>query len=164
MSLFETLRDLYINELRDLYSTETQLVEALPKMAEAAHAPELKAAFSAHLEETKEHVRRLERIFAGIPAEAGGETCEAMEGLIEEGEEYAEAGGDPNVCDAGLIGAAQRVEHYEMAGYGTVRNLARSLGEEKAAQILQETLDEEGAADHKLTEIANEINSQASLA
>lgn len=163
-SSFATLRDLYINELRDLYSAETQLVEALPKMAEAAHASKLKAAFQAHLEETQGHVERLEAIFEGLEIEPGGEICEAMEGLIKEGEEYVEAGGDPMVCDAGLIGAAQRVEHYEMAGYGTVRNIAQSLGEDEAAQILQQTLDEEGAADHKLSEISGDINRQAAAA
>ena len=151
---FETLRDLYINELRDLYSAETQLLDALPKMAEAAASPDLKEAFQTHLEETKGHVQRLEQIFKGLGVEPGGETCAAMKGLIKEGEEYVKAGGNEQVRDAGLIGAAQRVEHYEIAGYGTVRALAKQLGEDAAEKTLQLTLEEEYAADATLTDIA----------
>lgn len=159
---FETLHDLYLNELRDLYSAETQLLEALPKMADAATSSQLRAAFTAHLEETEGHVSRLEEIFDALGEETGGETCKAMEGLIREGEDYVKAGGDKDVRDAGLIGAAQRVEHYEIAGYGTARTLAARLGESEAADKLQATLDEEGEADHKLTEIAeSEVNAEA---
>ncbi len=151
---FETLRDLYIEELRDLYSAETQLLDALPKMAEAATSLELRNAFEAHFTETQEHARRLERIFEQLDEDPSGETCEAMKGLVKEGDSYVKAKGDDDVRDAGLIGAAQRVEHYEIAGYGTVRSLARRLGENSAAELLQQTLDEEGAADQKLTDIA----------
>ena len=159
---FETLRDLYLNELRDLYSAETQLLEALPKMAEAATSSQLKEAFTTHLEETQGHVSRLEEIFEALGEEPGGETCKAMEGLIAEGEDYVKASGDPDVRDAGLIGAAQRVEHYEMAGYGTTRTLATRLGESEAADSLQATLDEEEEADRKLTAIAeSEVNTEA---
>ena len=159
---FETLRDLYLNELRDLYSAETQLLEALPKMAEAANSSQLKEAFTSHLEQTEGHVRRLEEIFEALGEEPSGETCKAMEGLINEGEEYVKAGGDRDVRDAGLIGAAQRVEHYEIAGYGTARTLASRLGESEAADKLQATLDEEAEADSKLTDIAeSEVNPEA---
>jgi ferritin-like metal-binding protein YciE len=159
---FKTLRDLYVNELRDLYSAETQLVEALPKMADAASSSQLKQAFSEHLEETENHVSRLEQIFDALGEEPSGETCKAMEGLIAEGEDYVKAGGDRDVRDAGMIGAAQRVEHYEIAGYGTTRTLATRLGESEAAGQLQTTLDEEAEADRKLTEIAeSEVNPEA---
>ena len=150
----ETLRDLYIEELRDLYSAENQLIKALPKMAEAASDGQLKQAFLDHLEQTENHVARLEQIFEALDEKPEGETCQAMEGLVKEGSEMIKAKGDPIVLDSGLIGAAQRVEHYEMAGYGTVRSLAQRLGESEAAGILQETLDEEGDADTLLTEIA----------
>ena len=142
-----SLRDLFIEELRDLYSAETQLVGALPKMAEAAASQELASAFKHHLEETRGHVSRLESIFNQIGEKSSGETCEAMKGLIKEGEILVKAEGDPDVRDAGLIGAAQRVEHYEMAGYGTARSLARRLGDNQTAEILQQTLNEEGEAD-----------------
>src|ERR1700738_4392275 len=149
-----SLRDLLVEELRDLYNAETQLVDALPKMAEAATSHELKSAFEHHLEETRQHVTRLERIFQQIGEKSSGETCEAMKGLIKEGDVLVKAEGDPSVRDAGLVGAAQRVEHYEIAGYGTARSLARRLGENKTAEILQQTWDEEGGADKKLTSIA----------
>jgi len=123
-------------------------------MAEAASSTELKSAFEHHLEETREHVSRLESIFRNIDQEASGETCEAMKGLIKEGETLVKAEGDPDVRDAGLIGAAQRVEHYEMAGYGTARSLAIRLGENQMGEILQQTLNEEGEANKKLTSIA----------
>jgi ferritin-like metal-binding protein YciE len=162
---FETLHDLYLNELRDLYSAETQLLEALPKMAKAASSSHLKEAFRAHLEQTEGHVSRLEEIFQALGDEPSGETCKAMQGLIAEGEEYVKAGGDSNVRDAGLIGAAQRVEHYEIAGYGTARTLATRLGETEAADKLQATLEEEAEADRKLTEIAeSEVNVEAATA
>ena len=149
-----SLRDLYIEELRDLFSAETQLVKALPKMAKAASDEQLKNAFTSHLGQTKTHVSRLEQIFESLGEKSGGETCQAMKGLIEEGELMIKADGDKSVRDAGLIGAAQRVEHYEMAGYGTVRTLAQRLGDSSAVDILQQTLNEEGEADHLLTEIA----------
>src|SRR6476646_2671477 len=148
---FETLHDLYLNELRDLYSAETQLLDALPKMAEAAASSKLKEAFTGHLKQTEGHVRRLEEIFEALGEEPSGETCKAMEGLIKEGEEYVRAGGDRDVRDAGLIGAAQRVEHYEIAGYGTARTLASRLGENQVVGTLQLTLNEEAEADKKLT-------------
>ena len=158
---FETLRDLYLNELRDLYDAETQLLVALPMMADAATSSQLKEAFTAHLEETEIHVSRLEEIFEALGEEPGEETCKAMEGLIAEGEDYVKASGDRDVRDAGLIGAAQRVEHYEIAGYGTARTLATRLGESEAADKLQATLDEEGEADRKLNAIAeNEVNAE----
>jgi len=150
----DSLRDLLIEELRDLYNAETQLVDALPKMAEAASSHELKSAFEHHLEETRRHVSRLDSIFKQIDEKSSGETCEAMKGLVKEGEIFIKAEGDPDVRDAGLIGAAQRVEHYEMAGYGTVRALARRLGDNQMAEILQQTLNEEGEANKKLTSIA----------
>jgi ferritin-like metal-binding protein YciE len=154
----ETLRDLYLNELRDLYSAETQLLVALPIMADAATSSQLKEAFTAHLEETEIHVSRLEEIFEAL----GEEPCKAMEGLIAEGEDYVKASGDRDVRDAGLIGSAQRVEHYEIAGYGTARTLATRLGEREAADKLQATLDEEEEADRKLTAIAeSEVNAEA---
>jgi len=153
----DTLRDLYIEELRDLYSAETQLIKALPKMADAASESQLKKAFLDHLEQTKGHAARLEQIFDALDEKPTGETCDAMEGLVKEGSHIIKAEGDPAVKDSALIGAAQRVEHYEMAGYGTVRSLAQRLGEEEAAELLQETLDEEGEADQLLTEIADSI-------
>src|ERR1700730_11980779 len=149
-----SLRDLFIEELRDLYSAETQLVEALPKMAEAAASHGLASAFEQHLEETREHVSRLEKIFQQIGEKSSGETCEAMKGLIKEGETLVKAEGDPDVRDAGLIGAAQRVEHYEMAGYRTARSLAHRLGEHQTAESWQKTLNEEPEANKKLTTIA----------
>ncbi len=123
-------------------------------MADAAKTIDLKSAFKHHLEQTKQHASRLEHMFAGIREKASGETCEAMKGLIKEGEQIIKAQGDADVRDAGLIGAAQRVEHYEMAGYGTARTLARRLGENEIASVLQQTLNEEGEADKKLTSIA----------
>jgi len=150
----ESVKDLLIAELRDLHNAENQLVEALPKMAEAASSNELRNAFNHHLEETRKHVTRLDDVFKNLDETASGETCEAMKGLVKEGEEFIHATGQPEVKDAGLIGAAQRVEHYEMAGYGTARTLAKRLGLNDIAETLQKTLDEEGAADQKLTAIA----------
>ncbi|HTD13658.1 MAG TPA: ferritin-like domain-containing protein [Chthoniobacterales bacterium] len=150
----ESVKDLLIAELRDLHNAEEQLVEALPKMAEAASSRELKNAFTHHLEETRQHVTRLDGVFKSLNEKASGETCQAMEGLVKEGEEMIHAKGEPDVRDAGLIGAAQRVEHYEMAGYGTARTLAKRLGLQDIAQTLQKTLEEEAAADEKLTAVA----------
>lgn len=152
-----SLKDLYIDELKDLYNAENQLVKALPKMAKKASAPELKAAFQDHLEVTKTHVNRLEKIFKKLDEKPTGKTCKAMKGLVEEGKEVIEEDGNDSVLDAALIGAAQRVEHYEMAGYGVVRTFASLLGEDDAAEMLQETLDEEGETDKKLTSLAEEI-------
>jgi ferritin-like metal-binding protein YciE len=150
----DSLRDLLIEELRDLYNAETQLLDALPKMAQAATSHELKTAFEHHLEETRGHVSRLDKVFQQLGEKSSGETCEAMKGLIKEGETLVKAEGNPDVRDAGLIGAAQRVEHYEMAGYGTARSLARRLGENQIAETLQQTLNEEAGANEKLTSIA----------
>ena len=150
----ESLRDLYLEQLKDLYSAENQLVDALPKMADAASAPELKNAFREHLNQTRQHVERLEKIFQTLNQSPKGETCEGMKGLVKEGEEMMKMKGEPEVIDAGLIAAAQRVEHYEIAGYGTVRTYAELLGEPEAVRILERTLKEEGEADRLLTQIA----------
>ena len=158
----ESVQDLFLEELRDLYDAENQLLKALPKMAEAASTPALKTAFNQHWEETKGHVGRLDRAFRELDAKPSGETCEAMKGLVKEGEQFIQAKGEPTVRDAGLIGAAQRVEHYEMAGYGTARTLAKRLGYQEIATTLQQTLEEEGEADKKLTAVAeNEVNVRA---
>jgi ferritin-like metal-binding protein YciE len=153
----DNLRKLYIEELRDLYSAENQLLKALPKMAKGASSDELKQAFESHLQETEGHVERLETIFEDLDESPKGKTCHAMKGLVEEGSEILEEEGDESVLDAGIIAAAQKVEHYEIASYGTVRTFAELLGEKDAAKLLQETLDEEGAADEKLTELAEGI-------
>ncbi|MDB6147093.1 MAG: ferritin-like protein [Spartobacteria bacterium] len=153
----DSLQTLYVEELRDLYNAENQLLKALPKMAKGASAPELKQAFEEHLEQTKEHVDRLDEIFEKLDKKATGKTCKAMKGLIEEGSEILEEDGEPSVLDAGIIAAAQKVEHYEIASYGTVRAFAEMLGEEDAAELLQQTLDEEGEADKRLTELAEEV-------
>lgn len=160
MSL-HTLRDLYVHELKDLYSAEKQLLQALPKMAKGAHSNELRKGFEHHLAQTEEHVSRLEQIFDGIGLGPRGKKCKAMEGLIEEGAEMLKDDAPASVKDAALIAAAQRVEHYEIAGYGTVRTYAQLLGEEEAAALLQQTLDEEGETDKKLTSLAEEINAEA---
>jgi len=149
-----TLRELYVDELRDLYSAENQILKALPKMAKAASSAHLKNAFQEHLEQTKGHVQRLDKIFDELGARAKGKKCRAMEGLIEEGKELLEKDVEPDVLDAGLIAAAQKVEHYEMAGYGCVRTYAKLLGDDQSAELLQETLNEEGETDEKLTELA----------
>ena len=153
----ESLHDLYVNELKDLYNAENQLLKALPKMAKAADAPELKAAFEEHLEVTRGQVARLETVFADLGVSPKGKKCKAMEGLIEEGKELLEEDADPAVLDGALIAAAQKVEHYEMAGYGCVRTYARLLGYEDAADLLQATLDEEGEADKTLTGLAETV-------
>jgi ferritin-like metal-binding protein YciE len=158
----ETLKDLYIDELKDLWSAEKQLVQALPRMAKAATDPRLAKAFTNHLRQTERQVARLERIFKDLGESPRGKKCVGMEGLIEEAKELIKEKPEPQVLDAGLISKAQHVEHYEMAGYGTVRTYAQVLGEERQAQLLQETLDEEGAADKLLTQLAeNSINVEA---
>jgi ferritin-like metal-binding protein YciE len=154
----KTLDDVLETELKDLLSAEKQLVEALPDIAEAASSPELKDAVTEHLEETRGHVRRLEKVFEAIGMTPTSEHCDGMEGLISEGSEVAEMKGDGDARDAALIGAAQRVEHYEIAAYGTARTIAKQLGHDDAARLLSETLDEESAADEKLTKIAQSIN------
>lgn len=156
------LQELFVEQLRDLYNAENQLVKALPKMAKAASDEQLKTSFTEHLEQTKGHVERLDQIFEKLGKRAGGKKCKAMQGLIEEGKEMMEEDAVPEVMDAGLIAAAQRVEHYEMAGYGTVRAYAKLLGNSEAAKLLQQTLDEEGETDKKLTKLADSvINLQA---
>jgi ferritin-like metal-binding protein YciE len=150
----QNLKDLFVDQLKDLHSAETQLVEALPKMANAASAEELRDAFEQHLAETREHVTRLGQIFGEIGATPGGEKCEGMAGLIREGEKVLSQQGDPNVVDAALIAAAQRVEHYEIAAYGTVKTLADHLDLGEAKDLLDRTLDEESKADTLLTKIA----------
>lgn len=159
----QDLQDLYVNELRDIYNAEKQLVKALPKMAKKANDDELKEAFSEHLEQTKGHVERLDQIFDKLGKRAGGKTCKAMQGLVEEGQETMEEDAEPEVMDAALIAAAQRVEHYEIAAYGTVRSYAKLLGDEQAARLLDQTLQEEGETDKKLTKLAeSSINIEAS--
>jgi ferritin-like metal-binding protein YciE len=160
----ETLRDLYIDELKDLYSAEKQLVKALPKMAKNATDPQLKKAFTDHLAETEEHVSRLEEIFESLDASPRGKKCIGMEGLVEEAQELIGEDAEEEVLDAGLISKAQHVEHYEMAGYGTVRTYAMLLGETEHARLLQQTLDEEGKADKLLTKLAEgSINIEAMI-
>jgi len=158
----ETIRDLYVEELKDLYDAENQITKALPKMAKAASATELKSAFEQHLKQTEGQVTRLERIFQKLEESPGGKKCKGVAGLLAEGEELIKEDAEPEVRDAGLIAAAQKVEHYEMAGYGTVRAYAQLLGEKEAAQLLQQTLDEEGETDKKLTALAeSKINKRA---
>jgi ferritin-like metal-binding protein YciE len=149
-----TLNDVFVDQIEDLYSAEQQLVKALPKMAQAATTPELREAFEHHLEQTRGHVTRLEQIFRDTPISRSPEVCEGMEGLIKEGEEIIGAPGDPTAKDAALIAAAQRVEHYEIAGYGTAKTLAHELGYGEAEATLDDTLAEEGKADKTLTKIA----------
>lgn len=161
MPAINSLRDLLIDELRDLHNAENQLLKALPKMAKAASHDELREGFETHLEETREHVDRLDRCFKILGEKARGKKCHAMEGLVEEGKEAIEEEAPDAIRDAKLIGAAQRVEHYEIAAYGTARSFAQTLGETKVADLLQETLDEEGETDKKLTALAETINEEA---
>lgn len=153
----KTLQDLFIHELKDLYSAETQLVKALPKMAKAATHDDLKGAFEEHLEQTKGHVERLEQIGEMCETKLTGHKCKAMAGLVEEGADLISEDAEDAVRDAGLIGAAQRVEHYEMAGYGTAAALAKQLGYDEAVELLNETLEEEKETDERLTELAEEV-------
>ncbi len=150
----ESLNELLAEELKDIYSAEKQLLKALPKMAKKATAPELKSALQEHLEVTQRQVERLEDVFESLGQPAKAKTCKAMQGLIEEATEVMEEDAEDAVLDSGIIAAAQKVEHYEIASYGTVRTWARLCGEEEVADLLQATLDEEGEADHRLTEIA----------
>jgi ferritin-like metal-binding protein YciE len=153
----DTLQKLYTNELRDLYNAEHQLLKALPKMAKAASSEELKDAFKKHLEQTKGHVERLEQIFEELGENPKGKTCRAMKGLIEEGSEILQQDGEESVLDAGIIVAAQKVEHYEIAGYGSARTFAHLLGQNKAAELLQTTLDEEAETNEVLNRLAESI-------
>ena len=153
----DNLRKLFVEELRDLYSAENQLVKALPKMATGASSEELKQALEDHLEQTQGHVERLEEVFEQLDETPKGKTCKAMKGLVEEGSEILEEDGEDSVVDAGIIAAAQKVEHYEIASYGTVRAWAGLLGENEAAEVLQETLDEEGEANKLLNKLAQDI-------
>jgi ferritin-like metal-binding protein YciE len=164
MPKITTPRDLLVEELKDLYSAENQLIKALPKMAKAAASDELREAFEMHLGETEEHATRLEKIGKKLGESMKGKKCKAMEGLIEEGKEVMGEDAEPALLDLALIGAAQKVEHYEIAGYGTARTLAELAGETDVAEILQETLDEEGKTDKLLTEIAMELNLEAAAA
>lgn len=150
----DTLAELLEDELKDIFNAENQLLKALPKMAKKASSQMLKDAFTSHLAETEGHVQRLEKIGKILDISLKGKTCHAMAGLVEEGKEVIEEDGDGAVIDAALIGAAQRVEHYEIAAYGTVRGIAKQLGHGDVVKLLQQTLDEEGAADKKLTSIA----------
>jgi ferritin-like metal-binding protein YciE len=160
-----TLKDLYVEQLKDLYSAETQLVKALPKMAKAASSPDLRNGFEEHLRQTEGHVQRLEQIFQALGEDGKGKVCKAMQGLIAEGEETINEEARPSVKDAALIAAAQRVEHYEIAGYGTVRTYAAQLGEQQAVNLLEQTLNEEKQTDEKLSRLAqNAINPQAQRA
>ncbi len=151
----EDLRDLYIDQLKDLYNAEIQLTKALPRMAKAATNEKLKSAFETHLEETKVHAQRIEQIMQDMGEKAKGKKCKAMEGLVEEGKEALDEFEDEELLDAALIAAAQRVEHYEIAGYGCLRTYAQLLGDENAARVLQQTLDEEGKTDKLLTALAD---------
>jgi ferritin-like metal-binding protein YciE len=150
----KTLTDLFHDQLQDAYSAETQLTKALPKMAKAAKSPELRAGFEQHLTETKNQLTRLEKVCQQVGCKTGGNTCEAMEGLVEEGEEVLGLGLDGEAQDAGLIAAAQKVEHYEIALYGTLCTFAKQLGHQDAARLLHETLEEEKKTDQKLTQLA----------
>jgi ferritin-like metal-binding protein YciE len=154
----DTLAELYVDELKDLWSAEKQILKALPKMVNAASAKPLKQGFREHERQTREHVRRLERIFKTLSASPRGKKCVGMEGLLKEGAELIRKKPEADVLDAGLIAAAQHVEHYEMAGYGTVRTWAKLLGHADHAQLLQQTLNEEGDTDKTLTKLAETIN------
>jgi ferritin-like metal-binding protein YciE len=159
------LEELLIDELKDLYSAENQLVKAMPRMAKAASSPELRRAIERHLEETKRQAERLEQIGQALDIRLTGKKCKGMEGLIEEGKEIIAEDLEAPALDAGIIGAAQKIEHYEIAGYGTARTHAEMLGYTKVAKLLQQTLDEEGATDKKLTQLAeNIINVEAASA
>jgi ferritin-like metal-binding protein YciE len=162
MSL-DSLEKLFLEELKDMYNAEKQILRALPKMAKAAESPELERAFTKHLRETESQVQRLERIFKDLGQPARGKACKGMEGIIEEGKEVLEKEGEPAVIDAALIASAQRVEHYEIAAYGCLRTYAQLLGHSQAEQLLQQTLEEEEAADRKLTQIGESGINQAAV-
>ena len=157
----DSLRKLYVDELKDLYSAEKQILQALPRMAKKAKNEQLKKGFEMHLEETRMQVERLDQIFELLGKSPRGKKCKGMEGLLEEGKEMMQEDMDPEVMDAALIASAQKVEHYEIAGYGTVRTYAQLLGENQHVKLLQQTLDEEGNTDKKLTQLAEAINVEA---
>jgi ferritin-like metal-binding protein YciE len=157
----QALKELYIDELKDIYNAENQLVKALPKMAKVANSEELRTGFEEHLEQTRGHVQRLEQIFKELGEKPSGKKCKGMEGLVAEGQEMMGEDFEDDVMDAALISAAQRVEHYEIAAYGTVRTYAELLGEDTAVQLLEQTLEEEKETDQKLTDMASEINVRA---
>jgi ferritin-like metal-binding protein YciE len=161
MMKFDNLYELFVGEIKDLYDAEHQITEALPKMRDAATSPELQQAFDQHLKQTKTHIRRLENVFDIIAEDPERETCDAMEGLLAEGDEIIEENEPSSTLDAALIAAAQRVEHYEIAGYGTVRTYAQVLGFDDAVDVLQQTLDEEGDTNKKLTDLARKVNREA---
>jgi ferritin-like metal-binding protein YciE len=151
------LQDLLVDELKDLYNAENQIIKALPRLAKAASSPELRKAFEKHLAETQRQAERLEQIGRALDVKLTGKKCKGMEGLIEEGKELLSEGLEDEALDAGLIGAAQKVEHYEIAAYGTARTHAEMLGHDRVARLLQQTLDEEGATDKKLTDLAQRV-------
>jgi ferritin-like metal-binding protein YciE len=157
----ENLQELLIDELKDIYSAEKQIIRALPKMAKAAKSPALRQAFETHLDETKGQIERLDQIFETLGKKAGGKVCHGMQGVIEEGKEMMDELEKGDVRDAGLISAAQRVEHYEIAAYGTVREYAKMLGQKDVAKLLDQTLEEEKATDEKLNSIAAQVNNEA---
>jgi len=164
MATMKNLNDLYIEELKDIYNAELQITQALPKMINATKHSDLKKAFQTHLQQTQQHIQRLEQIFTRLNERGAGKLCKGMQGLIQEGEELIKSRADSDVLDAALIGAAQRVEHYEIAAYGTARTYARLLGYADDARLLQTTLDEEGETDHLLTALAERsINREAAL-
>ena len=163
MPKINNLRDVFIEQLKDIYSAETQLTKALPKMAKAASSPDLQKGFEEHLEQTKGHVARLEQIFDGLDESPKGQKCKAMEGLIKEGSEAIEEDASPAAKDSLLIAAAQRVEHYEIAAYGTVKAFAALLNEDEAGELLDQTLQEEVETDEKLTTVAETINAEANV-
>ncbi len=157
-----SFQDLFVDQLKDVYSAERQIIQALPKMAKAASDPQLQQAFQEHLEQTQHQKDRLDQIFQNLGASSGRKKCVGMEGLINEGQELIDNGGAPEVIDAGLIAAAQKVEHYEISAYGTLRSFARMLGNDQVAGLLQQTLDEEAQTDEKLTQLAERnVNTQA---
>jgi ferritin-like metal-binding protein YciE len=158
------LKDLYLQELKDIYSAESQILKALPKMADAASSPQLKESFQLHLEQTKNQIERLNKIFESLGVAIKSKKCEGMEGIIEEGSEVLEMKGDPTVKDAALIACAQKVEHYEISSYGTVRTFAKMLGEQQAASLLDETLAEEKETDKLLTKMAEKGINKSALA
>jgi ferritin-like metal-binding protein YciE len=160
-----SLHDLYISELKDLYDAENRIIKALPKMAEAANSTELRDAFEQHLQQTRTHADRLEQIFRRLDESPKGVKCKALQGILEEGEDFLDKDVPDSVCDAGLIASAQRVEHYEIAAYGTVRTFANQLGYQDQAEILNQTLQEEGETDQLLTRLAESmINEEAKSA
>jgi ferritin-like metal-binding protein YciE len=158
----QTMEDLFVEQIQDLYDAEQRLVKALPKMAEVSTSAELRSAFESHLQQTEGHVQRLEQVFAELGQDPKKETCDAMKGLIKEGEKTMEID-DPALRDAAMIGAVNRVEHYEIAGYGTARTLANALGLSRSANLLEATLEEEKRADAKLTQIAEQSVNQNAM-